>query len=289
VDNELEVIRHQMEEKRASLADKLDALEEQVLETVHEATSAVTHTVRDVTEAVDTVKDNIKETVETVKENIHETVETVKETFNFNEQFRKHPWIVLGGGFAAGFAGALLLGGSSRKKETPEPTYRRPETNGTPYEPVRNLVKEPRASEPESSSSSGLTSQLGTAATEALNTIKGMAVGTLMGVLSEVVREYVPSSLKEEVEKLFGNLNTHLGGKELYKFDLSAGQSGDADRSKGEANDSGNQAEMGRSLGSAQGQGQEPVGQPDRRRADAGSRRLRANDRSAQGANGKEP
>jgi len=285
VDNELEVIRQQMEQKRASLTGKLDALEEQVLGTVHEATAAVSNTVRDVTEAVDTVKDNIQETVEAVKDNIHETVETVKETFNISDRIRQHPWIALGGGFAAGFVGAMLIGSSSRPRRSYQPTYRRPETNGTPPEPVQTTGYEPKASEP----SSGLTSQLGTAATEVLNTIKGMAVGTLMGVLSEVVGDVVPSSLKSEVNNLFSTLNTHLGGKELYKLDLSTGQSNASDTSKGDQNDHGNQAEMGRTVGSAQGQGQEPVGQSDRRRADAGSGRLRTNDRSPQGANRKEP
>jgi len=281
VDNELEVIRHQMEEKRASLADKLDALETQVLGTVHEATSAVSHTVRDVTEVVDTVKDNIQETVAAVKENINETVESVKETFNINDKIRQHPWIALGGAFAAGFAGAMLVGSSSRTRRVPRANYRLPETFSPPPEPVRAAETQPRASEP----SSALTSQLGTAATEALNTIKGMAVGTLMGVLSEVVTEWVPSTLKQEVNNLFSNLNTHLGGKELYKPDFSTSQAAPDNSSKGDTNDHGNQTEMGRPMGSAQGQGQEPVGQPDRRRADAGSGRLRTNDRSAQGKN----
>jgi len=281
VDNELEVIRHQMEEKRASLADKLDALESQVLGTVHDATSAVSHTVRDVTEVVDTVKDNIQETVAAVKDNIHETVESVKETFNVSDKIRQHPWIALGGGFAAGFAGAMLLESSPRTRRVPRASYRRPETFAPPPEPVRAAETQPRASE----TSSGLTSQLGTAATEALNKIKGMAVGTLMGVLSEVVSEWIPTSLKPEVEGLFSNLNTHLGGKQLYKPDFSTSQATPEDNSKGETNVHGNQTEMGRPLGSAQGQGEEPVGQSDRRRADAGSGGLRTNDRPAQGKN----
>jgi ElaB/YqjD/DUF883 family membrane-anchored ribosome-binding protein len=234
VDNELEVIRHQMEQKRASLADKLDALEEQVLETVHEATSAVSNTARDVTEVVDSVKENIQETVDAVKENVHETVESIKETFNVRDKISQHPWVALGGGFAAGFAGGMLLGPSPRTRSTSSTSYGRPETFTPQPEPVRTPAatsfretpSEPRASASRASEhTSEWASQLGSAASEALNTLKGMAVGTLMGVLSEMVGQAVPGTMKQEVNKLFTDLNSRLGGKELYKIDLFDGSS----------------------------------------------------------------
>jgi ElaB/YqjD/DUF883 family membrane-anchored ribosome-binding protein len=290
VDNELEVIRDQMEEKRASLSDKLDALEDHVLETVHGATSVVSNAVRDVSETVDAVKENIHETVESVKENIQGTVDAVKETFNVSGKIRQHPWLAVGGAFAGGFVGALLLGSSSRKKgySNPAPhTYGTNGTNGTngaPAEPVQAPAKSPRTSD----STSGLTYQLGSAASEALKTLEGMAVGTLMGVLSQVVGDMLPTALKEEADKLFGELNAHLGGKSLYKLDLTPGQSNPTEPSKGDYNDDGNQAEMARTMGSAPRQGQESVGQSDRRRTDKGSGGLRTNDRAARGANGKE-
>jgi len=272
VDNELEVIRGQMEEKRASLSDKLDALEGRVLETVHDATSVVTNTVRDVSETVDKVT-----------ENIQEAVQSVKETLNVSEKIRQNPWLAVGGAFAGGFVGALLLGSSSRKRDFSRQTHGPHETNGTPFERAQAPVKAPAKSE----TSSAPTSLLGSAVTEALKTLEGMAVGTLVGVVSQVVGDMLPTSLKEDADKLFSELNAHLGGKELYKLDLSPGQSNPTEPSKGDRNDHGNQAEMARTMGSAQREGQEPVGQPDRRRADGGSGGLRKNDRAARGANGK--
>jgi len=273
VDNELEVIRDQMEQKRASLSNKLDALEGRVLDTVHEVSNTVSNTVRDVSETVDTVT-----------EGIQETVEAVKESLNVSEKIRQHPWIAMGGGFVSGFVGALLLGSSSQKRGYSQPTSRRYETNGTSHESVQQAPeKQPRVSEP----SSGLTSQLGNVASEAMNTLKGMAVGTLMGVLSEVVADVVPASLKEEVDKLFGELNTQLGGKALYKLGLTDSQPNSPETSKGESNVYGDPTEVARSMGPAQGQGQEPVGQFDRRRADPSPGGLRKNDRAARGANGK--
>jgi ElaB/YqjD/DUF883 family membrane-anchored ribosome-binding protein len=284
VDNELEVIRDQMEEKRASLSNKLDALEDHVLETVHGATSVVSTAVRDVSETVDMVKENIQETVEAVTHNIQETVEAVKDSLNVSEKIRHNPWIAVGGAFAGGFVGALLLGRSSQPREPAKQTYRPRDTNGTSFEMAQQApAKAPRESE----ASSGLTSQLGSVATEALNTLQSMAVGTLMGVLGQVVGDILPASLKEESDKLFGELNTHLGGKALYKLDLATGQSKPTEPPKGDDNDYGNQAEMAGTMGSAPRQDQERMGQPDRRRADRGSGGLRKNDRAARGTNGK--
>lgn len=91
-----EAIRHQMEETRASLADKLESLEQHVLGTVHEATSAVSGTVENVKETVEGTVESVKETMENVKE-------SVKETFDLRLQTERHPWAVVGGSIAVGF------------------------------------------------------------------------------------------------------------------------------------------------------------------------------------------
>ena len=77
---EPEVIKQQMEETRSSLADKLETLEQHVLGTVHDTTSAVSNTAEMVTDAVEGTVESVKETVENVKESFMETVESVKET-----------------------------------------------------------------------------------------------------------------------------------------------------------------------------------------------------------------
>jgi ElaB/YqjD/DUF883 family membrane-anchored ribosome-binding protein len=203
VDNELEVIRHQMEEKRASLAEKLGALEDEVLDTVHQATAAVNNTVQGVTEAVDTVK-----------ETVEQTVESVKESLDFREAIRQHPWTAVGVSFAAGVAGGFLLETRSLPQGFTRAAY--PQTNGFPPE------SSSRASgNGASASSSALTSSLGTAGAEVFQTIKGMAIGTLMGVLNKVVGDAVPAAMKGDVNKLFEDFNNRLGGKELYQFESS--------------------------------------------------------------------
>jgi len=225
VDNELEVIRHQMEAKRASLAEKLDLVEHEVLEKVHEATSAATDVVQEVKSTVETVVDDVKSAAGSVTEGVQETVESVKETLDFRGHIRNHPWLAVSGSFAAGFAGAFLFGPSRPRSRTSrwahsswdslsshgEAPTSRPEPARSDYQPQPE-----RAPEPESSSTGDSTlSFLGEAGTEALHKLKGMAVGALMGVLGEVVVRSLPEALKPETSNIFRDLTTRLGGKTL--------------------------------------------------------------------------
>jgi len=187
VDDELEVIRHQMEGTRASLADKLDTLENQVLGTVHDATAAVAHTVEDV-----------KSVVGTVTESIQETVENVKETFNLSEHVRHHPWGMLGGAVAAGFLGGWLIGPSRREEETAA-APRQPFTGPAPAASISE-----KEAEPASEKSSLL---------EPLESLKGVALGALMGVLREMVTDCLPASMKADVVSAVDDFTTRLGGK----------------------------------------------------------------------------
>jgi len=187
VDDELEVIRHQMEGTRASLADKLDTLENQVLDTVHDATAAVAHTVEDV-----------KSVVGSVTESIQETVENVKETFNLSEHVRHHPWGMLMGAAATGFLGGWLIGPARREEETATA----PRQPFTAPAPVASVPAKP--AEPASEKSSLL---------EPLESLKGVALGALMGVLREMVTDCVPASMKADVVSAVDDFTTRLGGK----------------------------------------------------------------------------
>jgi len=191
VDSELEVIHHEMEEKRASLAEKLDTLENHVLGTVQEATSAVSHTVEDVKSVVDTVTDSVKGTVESV-------AETVKHTFDMRDHVRRHPWGMFCGAVAVGFVGGRMI--ASAQSEPAQPTPAAP-----PPAPPPAPAPRPAARQREEESQSGMN--------ELLQRVKGLALGALMKVVRDMLSESLPETMKADVMTVVDDFTTKLGGK----------------------------------------------------------------------------
>lgn len=256
-ERELEVIHHQMERTRASLADKLDTLENQVLgtvkdatsavaDTVQDATSAVTHTVEDVKSAVGSVTDSIQDTVQSVKE-------TVKETFDLREHFRRHPWAMMGGSVATGFLAGWLLGPPPRREEAPAPAF-------TPREPYQSLP--PREQAASTNGSAG--------GSEILQKLRGMAVGTLMGFLRKMVLDVAPENFKADLTSLVDDMTTRLGGKPVHDSEQESGEE-QRPSSEGGSNGKRKQAEDER-LAAAGGESPGNAGKPDRRRTTPGRR-----------------
>jgi len=203
VDSELEVIRDQMEETRASLADKLETLEAQVRETVQTATD----TVASATETVTSTVENVKQAVSSTVENVKETVDSVASRVDPRPYFQEHPWTAFGASVGVGFLGGLLLGGSSSPAPQTSWTASAP-PSPTPPGPARQQQ------------SSGLFDTHGVIG-EALNGLKGLAVGTLMGYLREMVSTSVPEMWKNDLTGLLDNITGQLGGKVIHHPDLT--------------------------------------------------------------------
>jgi ElaB/YqjD/DUF883 family membrane-anchored ribosome-binding protein len=215
VDSELEVIRDEMEQTRANLADKLGALENQVRETVSGATEAVSSTVEGVKEVV---------------ENVTETVESVTETFNVSKHVEKHPWLALGAALAAGFVVAQILEGRSPPvPPSPEP-YLPPQAqprhvqSEAPREPgllgslesmipnVKDLLPDAKDLLPDLKA---LLPDVKGAMNTAVSGLSGLAVGTLMGVVREIAAEAMPGQWGGELTKVVDQVTERLGGKVL--------------------------------------------------------------------------
>jgi ElaB/YqjD/DUF883 family membrane-anchored ribosome-binding protein len=207
VDSELEVIRDEMEETRANLANKLEALETQVRETVSDASEAVASTV-----------EGVKDVVETVSE----TVGSVTETFNISKQVEEHPWAAVGIAMAAGFLASQLFGGSSEPAPRPRQEPAPPPPPQPQPQPQLQPQPQPQAAAPSAPSSGGILPSLeslmpdmnGVLAT-AVTGLSSLAVGTLMGVVREVAVNGLPPEWKGELTNMIDNITTQLGGKTL--------------------------------------------------------------------------
>jgi ElaB/YqjD/DUF883 family membrane-anchored ribosome-binding protein len=193
-----DAIRHQMEETRASLADKLESLEQHVLGTVHETTSAVSGTVENVKETVENVTETVKETVENVKE-------TVRETFDLHLQTQRHPWTVFGGSVALGFAAGYFMPRLLERTGLSE-------TNGYDYamassEPVR---EEQKAERPSFLKQGFFAELIG----PELERLKNYAVESLKGLVHEFVARSVPGYEQEDQPPFQGHAFPRQGSVE---------------------------------------------------------------------------
>lgn len=218
-----EVIRRQMEQTRASLAEKIEVLEQKVTGTVEEAANAVTETVQEakeaVAETVETVKETVENTVETVKGTVESTVDAVRDALDITGQVQRHPWLMVGGSVAVGFLGGLFLGparpryynepvGSFGPGSEPVPE-REAVYTWAPAEREPEMRREPERQQP------GWWDWMQSTFGSEIDKLKGMAIGTLAGVVRDMVGQAVPENIKPMVTDVINNVTTKLGGEPI--------------------------------------------------------------------------
>jgi len=218
MDDQHEVILQQMEETRSNLTEKLEALENQVSDTVQATTSAVTETVEAVKETVENVTETVKDTVEKATETVHSVGQAVGQAFDIGVQTERHPWVVFGGSVALGFTVAQLLGGSKKaaNRESSDRAWQSrlsalEATSSKDYghstaetPPPAQALAEPK----EEGQKSWLWDQIGR--------LKGLALGSLMGVVRDMAARNLPGELGQRVAEEVDSITTHLGGEPIH-------------------------------------------------------------------------
>jgi len=208
MENETEVIKHQMEETRTALTEKLEAVEELVASTVKETTQAVSDT-------VSTVTDTVESTVNTVAASVENVTESVKSAFDLRGYVDEHPWLVLGGGVAVGYLlGSLLPSGgiSSGGKSW--------DGSSASYAPSSSPTHSPAAtsytSSQQASTGGGISSFLH-GLQPVIDKLKGLALGTAASVVGEMVVKNLPDNIKSEVTSLIDDTTRRMGGTILHE------------------------------------------------------------------------
>jgi ElaB/YqjD/DUF883 family membrane-anchored ribosome-binding protein len=249
MDNEPEVTREQMQETRTALSEKLETLEQQVVDTVQGATNAVA------------------ETVENVKDAVHETVENVKDTFNLQLQVKRHPWGMVAGSLALGYLGGYLLfrRGSARSKanggsqpappDSPQITKQqngavkghRSVEEASRKQPVQEVSQSP--SEP--GWLSGVNNLFGTEITK----LKGLVIGTVLSVVRDMITQSVPEQTKPALAEVMDSITVKLGGEPIRGPVVKDGFC-----ARGEERQERNSSEMRGPLGATRRQSQTTVG-----------------------------
>jgi ElaB/YqjD/DUF883 family membrane-anchored ribosome-binding protein len=241
-----EMIQHQMEETRHRLAENLDKLGKQTVETVSEVASSVSETV-----------EAVQETVQSVTGSVQETVEDVKGFFDLPGQVDRHPWLMVGGSVVVGYlAGSVLVPPSSgmsapsASSMAGSTTYgdtaqSRPEYSGSYSSPSQGW-----GSQRSSSQGTSWLSSIAKALGPSLEQLKGLALGTTLGIARDVLTKGLEGELASQARSVIDDLTTNLGGKPINSESLSA-FTGDSNTQKGNDHEHGNPTKMDRPVGTS--------------------------------------
>jgi ElaB/YqjD/DUF883 family membrane-anchored ribosome-binding protein len=205
-----ELIRQQMEQTRTSLSEKLETLEQKVMDTVTETKSAIQDTVC-------TVKESVNDTVSSVKESMHEGVESVKGFVDVKAHVEERPWLMVGGSILCGYVLGAMLTESKPKMEfpatpaTPPPRRGRLEGNG------HHKRSEPQQAAASKSESSGLFSAM----QPEIDKLKGLALGAVLGTVREMITKQTPPHMADQLRQVIDGITEKIGGEPMPASDFS--------------------------------------------------------------------
>jgi ElaB/YqjD/DUF883 family membrane-anchored ribosome-binding protein len=155
-------MRQDIDATRSAMADKLEALEDKVMDTVQSA---------------------------------KDTVASVKRTFDLKHQIEQRPWTMVGGCFLAGLALGHLL-----------PTGR-PQSSRPSVGPQQNGNIAPPRMQAEAPSRAGLLEPF----QEEIDKVKGVAIGYVMGLVRDSIKESAPQ-MGSKFDELMDGITKKLGG-----------------------------------------------------------------------------
>jgi hypothetical protein len=176
-------MRHDIDTTRAAMADKLEALEDKMIGAAQSAQATVENSIQSAKDAV----------------------ASVKRTFDINHQIEQRPWTIVGGCFLAGLAVSYLI---PKGRPSQESGVRGQESakkaNSSPTPDSRPLTPE-KADTP---SKPGIFEPF----QEEIDKVKGIAIGFVMGLVRDSIKESVPE-MASKIDDLMNGITTKLGGE----------------------------------------------------------------------------
>jgi ElaB/YqjD/DUF883 family membrane-anchored ribosome-binding protein len=204
-----ELIHAEIDATRESLATKLESLEGQVKEAVGTVTDTIETVKQTVENTVESVKTGVESTVESVKTTLNDTVDSVKQAFDIAGQIDNHPWAAVGCAMLAGMTAGYLWAGRSRPghASTWQPAAQ-PMHNQTPANSFTHAG--PQTNTPaQPSFFSGLFDSF----EGELKKVREVALGALIGVARDALKDALPPSLQPQVAEIMDSATRTVGGK----------------------------------------------------------------------------
>jgi len=208
-------IRHQIEETRSSLTEKLETLEHEVKETVRGATDAVVGTVQ-------SVRSTVESTVEAVKGTVESTLESVRRTFDVERQVENHPWTMVGGSIALGYLVGSLA--PRRRPSYVSGGYDTADTGWSPpeqsrgsdrFEEARETLADTSRAQPEGGwpQKKSFMSQIMQEFAPEIDQVKKLAIGAAIGLVRDALKDAIPENLSPQVTRIVDSVTSKLGGE----------------------------------------------------------------------------
>jgi hypothetical protein len=201
MDPEPSVIRQEIDETRQSLSDKLETLEHQVMDSVHQARATV------------------RDTIDTVKSAVSDTVDSVKRTFDVEYHVQQRPFVCSGLTFVAGFvAGAWVKGTRNHGSYTNGAGHSLAERKRSYWGRENGEVRSYDWISESAISSSSLqerNNRHSSLFSDELNKVKGLAIGTAMALLRDFAKQSLPPTLGSHIDEVMDSATTKLGGQPL--------------------------------------------------------------------------
>jgi len=179
-----ERIERQIDETKASLVDKLEALESQFAEVIQTTADSVTETM-----------DVVKDTVHSVREKIR----SAGEFLDLKQRVERNPWTTFGCSIASGCFAGYLLGGNGRRTSSatmPDANHEAATAAGTHPESEQPMQKH-----------SWLREQL--------ESVAGLATAALMGTLRDLAARNLPEGLGKSVSQEVDRFTERLGAQPI--------------------------------------------------------------------------
>jgi ElaB/YqjD/DUF883 family membrane-anchored ribosome-binding protein len=203
--DETEMIRHQMEETRSALTEKLETLEHTVTDTVAAATDTVAN-----------MRDSVQDTVQSVKDSVQDTVQSVKESFDISAQVDRHPWLSLGGSVLAGYLVGHWL-------HRPQPRQAMPAAPApvAPPQPVAKQtngwheIPQDRFAAAERPAQKSWLQSIAEQYSGELDKLKGLAIGATLGLVRDSLVQSAPEPFRPQLSDVIDTLTRKLGGETI--------------------------------------------------------------------------
>lgn len=221
MEQDADVIQHDIEDTRASLVEKIGALEERVTNTVEQARSTVEDTITSAQNAV-------TQTVQSVKSTVSETVESVKEAFDLRHQVDRHPFAMVGCSVLTGFLTGKLVGSGrlgfehwmhagfvaghgNGRGTAPSSFASSPAAEAQHFTSVP--AQEPLKPEGMKETVSGIASEIGQRFGHELDEVKRLAMDAAISALGGAAVRSFPS-FAEHIKELTQHFRTKIGNRE---------------------------------------------------------------------------